>query len=264
MIRNNTRNISFCTVTYNSEKEISQLIQNIESLSEGAFSVDVFIVDNGSQDGTIDIVRHCANLYSNLVLIQPKENKGFGAGNNAVLKLIQSDYHVLINPDVRVQSPAVIQGLIDYMDQHQDVGLLSPKILNVDGTVQKLFRHNPTVLDMAIRFISPNLLKKRQDWYVHAETGYTQQGIIEQASGAFMFFRTSTFKEIAGFDERYFMYMEDADITRKINNVSKAVFFPEVSVTHKWHRQNHSNLKFIGYNIRSMAQYFNKWGWKFF
>ncbi|KFC33120.1 hypothetical protein LRK_14245 [Lacticaseibacillus rhamnosus K32] len=259
-----TKKVSFCTVTYNSEDEIEPMVQNIETLENDSFSVMLFVVDNGSQDGTVNTVKRLAKVFSNIVLVQPKENEGFGAGNNKVLGLIHSDYHILINPDVRIGSSKVIQSMIDYMEVHPDVGLLSPKILNVDGSVQKLYRHNPTVLDMALRFISPNLMKKRQAWYVHAETGYKRLGLIEQASGAFMFFRTSTFKEISGFDERYFMYMEDADITRKVNTISKAIFFPEVSVTHKWHRQNHSSLKFIGYTIRSMVQYFNKWGWKWF
>lgn len=259
-----TKEISFCTVTYNSEKEIAQLIENIESLDSNLFYSRVFIVDNGSQDDTVNIVSRLLKIYSNLVLIRPDVNKGFGAGNNQVLDLINSSYHILINPDVRIPSSEVIDKMIKYMDTHSNVGLLSPKILNIDGSVQKLYRHNPTVLDMALRFISPNLMKKRQNWFVHAETGYVQRGVIEQASGAFMFFRTSLFKNIEGFDDRYFMYMEDADITRKVNNVSQAIFFPEVSVTHKWNRQNHSNLRFIGYTIKSMVQYFNKWGWKLF
>ncbi|MGN8667044.1 glycosyltransferase family 2 protein [Lacticaseibacillus paracasei] len=263
-MNDNTKEISFCTVTYNSAKEVTQLIENIESLKSDLFSSRVFIVDNGSQDDTVNIVLKLSQEHSNLVLIRPDVNRGFGAGNNQVLNMITSDYHILINPDVRIPSSRTIEKMIGYMDTHSDVGLLSPKILNVDGSVQKLFRHNPTVLDMALRFISPNLMKKRQDWFVHEETGYTQSGVIDQASGAFMFFRTSVFKGIAGFDERYFMYLEDADITRKVNAVSKAIFYPEVSIMHKWNRQNHSKLKFIGYTIKSMVQYFNKWGWKLF
>jgi GT2 family glycosyltransferase len=254
--------VSFCTVTYNSRAEILRLIENIESLKISASSSELFVVDNGSSDDTVKVVRELANEYNNIRLIVPGDNKGFGAGNNAVLPLLDSDYHILVNPDVHIESGEQINSMISYMNEHLEVGLLSPKILNVNGSVQKLYKRNPTVMDMALRFISPKLMKKRQAWFVHDETGYNASGRIEHASGAFMFFRTSVFKAIDGFDERYFMYMEDADITREVNAISIAIFFPGATVVHKWKRQSHSNLKFMWYTVRSMIQYFSKWGWK--
>ena len=115
---------------------------------------------------------------------------------------------------------------------------------------------------MALRFISPKIMKKRQAWFVHEETGYTKIGKIGHASGAFMFFRTKVFKEIGGFDERYFMYMEDADITREVNRISKAIYYPNASVVHEWQRDSHKKIRFMIMTITSMVKYFDKWGWK--
>lgn len=261
-ILKNKIEVSFCTVTYNSSSKIVDFVKNIESLKSNIFNKKIYVVDSGSTDGTVAIVEELCTKYDDVSLMTPSKNGGFGFGNNYVIPSLTSDYHVVINPDVEIPSTQTIDDMVLYMEQHKEVGLLSPKIMNTDGTVQKLYKHNPSILDMALRFISPNVMKKRQSWFVHDETGYTQIGTIDHASGACMFFRTTIFKKVGGFDERYFMYMEDADITREVNQVSKAVFYPKVSVVHEWQRESHKKFKYTMYTLKSMAKYFNKWGWK--
>lgn len=256
-------NLTFSVVTYNNEELIDKLITNIENTLPSDVSATIFVIDNVSTDHTVDVIKRLQQNYDNIQLIQSKQNSGFGAGHNLVLPFLTSEYHILINPDVQIQSSQELNKMINFMQLHSDVGLLAPKILNTDGSIQKSYRRSPTILDMAIRFVSPKLMPKRQSWFVHDETGYNQQGSIEQVSGAFMFFRTSVFKEIGGFDERYFMYMEDADITRKVNEVSEAIFYPDANVTHEWKRDSHSNIKFTFIMLNSMRKYFNKWGWRF-
>lgn len=254
--------LSFCTVTYNNEEQIRALIENIEKSIPHGVSTTIFVVDNKSSDKTVETVLQCQTSFSNIKLIQPESNNGFGAGNNEVLPYLNSKYHVLVNPDISISSSEEIEKMMNYMNEHQEVGLLSPLILNSDGTIQKLYKRNPTVLDLGLRFISPNILKKRQNWYVHEESGYNHIGEIEHASGAFMLFRTETFKKIGGFDKRYFMYMEDDDITRKVNKISKAMFFPNAKVVHVWQRKSYKKIKYTLMEIKSMVKYFNKWGWK--
>jgi len=94
------------------------------------------------------------------------------------------------------------------------------------------------------------------------ESGYNKVMQIEYASGSFMVFRTSIFKQLKGFDTRFFMYLEDADITRRVNLVSKALFFPEARVIHKWERASYKSKKLAFVTLKSMYIYFNKWGWK--
>lgn len=259
-----TSTISFCIVTYNNEDRIVSLIENIEHSIPGTITSTIFVVDNKSTDETIDNILHCQSIFNNIKLIQPDVNEGFGAGNNKVLPYLNSTYHILINPDVSISSSNEIKRMIEYMDQHPEVGLLSPLIHNTDGTIQKLYKRNPSVLDMGLRFLSPNIMKKRQAWFVHEEPGYNKIDTIQHASGAFMFFRTSVFKNIGGFDERYFMYMEDADITRSVNNISKAVFYPKASIIHEWQRDSHKKKRYAIMTINSMVKYFNKWGWKWY
>lgn len=254
--------LSYCVVTYNNEDKIENLIDNLESVTPKVNPFNIYVVDNGSRDNTVRLVKNKAKNFNNIKLIIPDNNRGFGGGNNMVLQYLNSNYHILVNPDISISDSSQIKKMISYMENNKNIGLLSPKILNVDGTVQKLYKHNPSILDMALRFISPKIMPKRQLWFVHDETGYVKTGLIQHASGAFMFFRTNVFKDINGFDERYFMYMEDADITRKVNMVSKAFFYPDCYVTHVWARESSSNFRYTLMMLNSMRKYFNKWGWK--
>lgn len=258
----NSIKLSYCVVTYNSEDKIEKLINNLENVTPQMYTFNIYVVDNCSTDGTVKKVENKVKEFENIKLIIPDENKGFGGGNNMVLQYLDSNYHVLVNPDISISDSMQIEKMVEYMESNKDVGLLSPKILNVDGTTQKLYKHNPSILDMALRFISPKLMRKRQLWFVHDETGYVKTGLIEHASGAFMFFRTEIFKEVNGFDERYFMYVEDADITREVNKISKAVFYPNAFVTHVWARDSSKKLKYMLMMLNSMRKYFDKWGWK--
>lgn len=256
--------ISFSIVTYNNKHEIRKLVDNLLKITTVNSNFQIYIIDNGSVDGTIEFCRKLSHLNEHVKLIENNNNVGFGAAHNKVISLLKSKYHVILNPDIEIQDFEELSNMIDYLDKNEMVGLLSPLILNVDGSIQKLFKRQPTVMDLAIRFISPKFMKRRQDWFVREESGYNKIEKIDYASGCFMFFRTSVLKQINGFDERYFMYMEDADITRKTNEVSTAMFFPHSKITHAWQRASHKKLKFMIISVKSMIKYFSKWGWKFF
>ena len=254
--------ISFCTVTYNNQGGIAEFINNLESSLYTDVDFSIFVVDNCSTDKTVEIVAKLCKQHSNITLIKAKQNGGFSAGNNLVLPYLDSDYHIVLNSDIRIQDSNELRKMIDFMEEHGEIGLLSPKLISSNGKLQKLYRRNPSILDLGLRFISPKLMRKRQAWFMHEESGYNTIGPIENASGAFMLFRTSVFKQINGFDERYFMYMEDADITRTLNQHSEAIYFPQATFVHGWNRANRRNPKHILFMLQSMRKYFAKWGWK--
>jgi GT2 family glycosyltransferase len=141
--------------------------------------------------------------------------------------------------------------------------MLSPLVLSQDLSIQYLCKKNPTVFDMVIRRISPNIFKKRQDKYIMKESGYNKIIKLDYATGSFMVFRTEIYKELKGFDDSFFMYLEDADITRRVNQISKVEFYPDARVIHAWERKGHKSFKFALITVHSMIVYFNKWGWKF-
>lgn len=253
-------NISLSIVLYNQTVEqIETIIKTLNDLqSRTKYNYIFFLIDNNSSQKNIS--QFTSRLESNYKIIELYENIGFGGGHNCVLNMLESDIHIVMNPDIIINDFDGFDKAIEYLLLHGEIGLLSPKILNTDGSIQRLTRNDPTVLDLLIRFLGPNFMKKRQKDFVHFDTGYDSIQKIENATGSFMILKTSKFKDVNGFDTRYFMYMEDSDLTRTIGT---SVFYPYFSVIHEWARENHS-IKGILRIIISMIKYFNKWGWRFF
>jgi GT2 family glycosyltransferase len=250
-------------VTYNNssiiEKTVRSILNNTYNLN-----YKIIVHDNKSTDNTLEVIK---NLDSNNIeIIDSKTNYGFGYGHNRVVEHYSAKYYLIYNPDV-ILSNNVLKNLYDFMEQKKDIGMVIPKILYSNGEIQYLCKQNPTVFDLFFRrFIPENikfLFKKRNDWYEMRDTGYDKVFEIPYATGCFMFFRSSILKQIKGFDENFFMYLEDADITRRVNKISKCVFYPYSSVEHLWNRGSHKSLKLTWINIKSVFYYFNKWGWDF-
>ena len=195
------------------------------------------------------------------------ENVGYGKAHNwAIFHSEPSKYHLILNPDIII-SPGAISALIKFMDTNPDIGLVCPKILNEDGSIQYLNKRYPTVFDLFLRRFLPSPLKlffqKRLDYYEMKDVGYDSAYDVPFLTGCFMFCRKSVLKEIGGFDPEYFLYFEDVDLCRRIQRIHRTVYNPSVSVIHYWKREAHKNWLFTYYFICSAFRYFNRWGYKF-
>lgn len=193
-----------------------------------------------------------------------EDNIGYGRGNNRAIRLAMEEgcqYHLVVNPDVWFSSD-VIPTIWKYMEEHPEVGQIMPKVLFLDGNIQPLAKLLPTPMDMFCRMILPEwMFKRRNKRYELADSGYKNIMNVPCLSGCFMFFRTSTLQECGLFDERYFMYAEDFDLTRRIHRHFKTLFFPNVSIFHKFNRGSHRSLRLFLIHTMSMVRYFNKFGW---
>lgn len=254
--------VSVAVVFYNPTKvDVMQTLGNIQKLdSIEQISFSFYLIDNASTGkGLFNFIPK--RLNHNIYCKKLNENKGFGSGHNSVLNDLTSDFHIIMNPDVELKDLTGVIEAISYMKGHNNVGLLSPLVRNKDnGEIQYLNRKLPTVFDLFIRFLGPNVFKKRQEKFVKKEHGYDHIQEEENATGSFMIVRTSAFIELNGFDERFFMYFEDTDLTRRISKNYQVVFSPLLTVKHVWRRENHSLKGFVPM-IKSMVLYFNKWGW---
>ena len=252
--------ISIAIVTYNNENIIENTLNSLVKSLEYKLDYVIYVIDNNSTDKTLNIVK---SLKGNIVIIENKRNVGFGTGHNKVIEIIQSRYHIVVNPDITIVNDCIID-MFSYMEENPAIGLLTPLIKYPDGNIQYLCKRNPTVADLVIRLLLKDHFKNRQNYYVRMETGYNRPFTVDYSSGCFMFFRTEIFKGIGGFDENFFMYLEDADITRRVNEVSKTVFYPYNFVVHEWQRGSHKNFKLMWINIKSAFYYFKKWGLKLY
>lgn len=257
--------ISVAVVFYNPTRdELLQTRHNIESLlSLDSFHFSFYLIDNGSS--TQKIEQKVFDKVKNVVnFVELKNNYGFGKGHNAVLDKLDSKYHVLMNPDITINDLEGFKAAIGYLDKHQDIVLLSPLVRDKEtGNIQYLNRKEPTVLDLFIRFLGPRFFYKRQQRFTKQLDGYDHIQTEENATGSFMILRTSAFKELRGFDPRFFMYFEDTDLTVRLSKIGKVIIYPQFTVYHGWRRANHS-LKGMMPMIQSMIKYFNKWGWRWY
>lgn len=196
-------------------------------------------------------------------------NAGYGRGHNRALEeCSESMYHVIINPDIII-TPSTIESLSGFMNDNPNIGMVCSKVLNEDGSIQPLNKRYPTVFDLFVRRFLPKrlhgLLEKRLAKYETRDIGYETIHDVEYLSGCFMFCRTDALKAVGGFDDRYFMYFEDADLSRKIQQAGyHTIYYPHATVTHLWERASHKSIKMTLVFIVNMIRYFNKWGWKWF
>jgi GT2 family glycosyltransferase len=249
-------------VIYNNPPE---MIRNaIKSFLSCSLNYTLHVIDNSPTQA----------LKSSLVDLPVKyhfygSNAGYGRGHNRVIEeCLESKYHVIINPDIII-APETIETLSCYMDENPDIGMVSPKVLNEDGSIQHLNKRYPTVFDLFARRYFPkslhSLLKKRFAKYETRDIGYDTIHDVEFMTGCFMFCRTSVLQSVGGFDERYFMYFEDCDLGQKFQNAGyRTVYYPSASVTHLWERASHKSIRMTWVLIVNMVRYFNKWGWRFF
>lgn len=194
----------------------------------------------------------------------PHENNGYGGGHNVALreaKRLGSTYHLVVNPDVWF-GPEVIPSLVSYMDEHEDVGQMMPKVLYPNGQVQRLAKMLPTPFDFIGRFCMPRfLINRRNKIFELQQSGYTKVMNLPYLSGCFMFFRMSALDEVGLFDEHFFMYAEDIDMTRRMHQKYQTLYFPPAIIYHTFTRGSRKSLRLLRIHIVNIIMYLNKWGW---
>lgn len=255
------RQLLLLLVAYHpSSLEVEQLQACLAKLPP---EVGYAVVVNDHQPGEpVDQLAAEADLF----LANPN-NPGYGrAVNRLVVRLGPLPPYIgVLNTDLSWESGSFEQ-LLAWLQQHPQVSLAVPQILDEQGTPQKLCKHHPTVLGLFSRRFLPNGLKpgwlKRYDrWYVMADQNYKEVFEAPYLSGCCMLIRSEAFRRVGGFDERYFLYLEDADLTRSLAREGRCVHLPVASVVHGWGRGNYRNLGLMAVNLTSAWHYFRKWGW---
>ena len=246
--------VSGCIVTYNNMRTIGKAISSVLENTKCDFRL--YAVDNGSSDGTPDYIR---KTFPGVTVIETGKNMGFGAGHNYILDRLDSDYHVIINPDVIIRDD-VISKMADYLDAHEEAGMLSPKVLFPDGREQVLGKRIPLPHYLVASRLRGDKPSKLLTEYAMLDCDLSKPVQIQNATGCFIFIRTALFRELGGFDKRYFMYFEDCDLTREVNRVSKVLYYPDATVYHEWGRDSKRNTRLKMIHIQSMLKYYAKWG----
>jgi GT2 family glycosyltransferase len=233
----------------------------MNSLSRCNLALTIYIIDNSPTD----ILRRFFDENTTVYIHNPS-NPGFGAAHNLALEQSAAAgfaYHLVINADVRFGVDVLIP-MLEHMEHHPRVGQMMPCVKNPDGTLQRLCKLVPTPVDLLFRRILPRRMKEAhsQHFELHA-SGYDQVMFVPYLSGCFMLLRQAALQEVGYFDERFFMYPEDIDLTRRIAEKYETVFYPLVSVTHSHGAASQTSFKMFVIHAVNIVRYFNKWGWLF-
>ncbi len=239
--------LSAAIVTYNDFEKVRDAYFSVKENTK-RYPLKLYIIDNGSLDGTLDFFKDC-----DVTVIENGKNLGFGAAHNKALGLPLGKYHFIINPDIKISSD-VLSDMADFMDENPDICLAMPQILNSDGSVQYLPKEIPTAKSLFLGRFSDEIRRR----YVWADKEVIKPCDIDFCSGCFMCVKSDTFKALGGFDERYFMYLEDADLTLRAKKLGRAVINPDISVSHIWERESAKKIKYLLIHISSAIKFLNK------
>ena len=237
--------ISAAVVTYRDGAKAQKAAESILKNTK-RYPLKLYIIDNASPDGTADLFENTEGV----TLVREKQNLGFGAAHNEVLKSEIGKYHFVINPDITFYTD-VLSDIVDYMEKNPDVAMLMPRILNPDGSEQFLPKEIPTFRRLFLGRLSDKIRKN----YTWADRKIKTVTDVDFCTGCFFCIRGEVFKAVNGFSPQYFMYLEDADLTLKAKKYGRTVMHPDICVTHAWERGSSKNLKLLIIHTKSALKF---------
>lgn len=250
--------VSISIVTY--KTDLGELKKCFSSLTSKIVD-KIYIVDNSQEKYIEDFCKDYPNVeYCS------RSNIGYGPAHNvAIRKSLEAGtkYHLVLNSDVYFE-PDTLDKITAYMDAHEDVAQLQPNVVYPNGKEQYTVRLLPSPANLIFRrFLPKSMVTKMNYRYCLEFDDHKHPFNVPYHQGSFMFFRTECFKKVGLFDERYFMYPEDIDITRRMHKYYKTMFWPEVTIVHAHRAASYKSKKMLKIHMVNMIKYFNKWGWFF-
>ncbi len=244
--------ISASIVLYN--EDIDLLRKTVDSFLQIDEHFQLFLIDNSPNPTQPSFDN------TNIEYIANHSNVGFGAGHNKVIDKIKnkSKYHLVLNPDVQFE-PQVISELIKKLETENEVSMIAPRIIFPNKEFQISCRKYPTFLALLSRRFG--VLKKYTQKFEYQKSALQKPLYPDYIHGCFMLFKTQDFVDLNGFDERYFLYMEDVDICKKIDAIGMhKIYYPHVQIIHALRKGSSKNFQMFARHLTSAMKYFNKWG----
>lgn len=257
--------LSITIVNYN-QKYFPSLC--LEALDKSEFKdFEIIVCDNNSEDESIGFLKKVAR-EGGIKLMEPGKNIGYGAGHNLAAKKAKGEFILILNTDITVE-PETLGRLVNYLGKNENVGIVGPKLVYHNGTIQQSCRRDFKLFDL---FIKRSFLrrfggfKKRYEKYVMADFDHEKMQEVDLITGAFMMMPRAVFEAVGGFDERYFLFMEDFDLCKKVRAAGyKVVYYPGAVAKHYHKRLSEGGLlslllKRVSWlHFASAMKYFLKW-----
>lgn len=223
-------------------------------------NVEVIVIDNNSDDGTTEMVR---TSFPAVRLIANKVNRGFASANNQALAIARGRYILFLNPDAELVNDALWQ-MYKFIQEQPLVGLIGPELKNDDGSLQRSCRRFPTfwsafIVLLKLHNFFPNNFSVRQ-YYMWSFKHQTIRR-VDQVMGACMMVSRNVLDEVGYFDERFFIFFEEVDLSKRINEAGYIIFFyPEAVVRHR--RSSAFQQRRVLWRQWHFAKSFRRYFWK--
>ncbi|WOJ93523.1 glycosyltransferase [Congregibacter variabilis] len=234
--------------------------------------VSLTLLDN---DSTADYRQEVADLVAqfqaqdssawSLHFHLSSHNAGFGAGHNQALQDSSDRYLLILNPDVEL-APAALREALFFLNSQSDVVAVNPFCERGDGSPEYLCKRYPTIFDLVLRGLPFSALRERfavrLAHYEYGERDADVPAEVELLSGACLLCRQSAFTAVGRFDERFFMYFEDFDLSLRLASQGRLMYLPTMRIVHHGGFAARKGLRHIIWFARSAARFFSVHGWR--
>lgn len=250
--------LSIIIVTW---KVKDKLRANLEALSRLAvdFDWEVFVVDNNSKDGTVEMVQE---NFPSVKLIVNQENLGFAKANNQCLKQATGDFILLLNPDMKVGSDT-LKNLVSWLEKNPQAWVTGGKLIDENNKIIINVRHFPQFSDqLAIILKLPHIFPGIVNKYLAKDFDYAKPAQVDSVRGSFFAMRRECVEKVGLLDERFFVWFEEVDYCRRVYDAGGEVWYTPEAVCVDYVGQSFGQLS----NTRTQAifrasqlKYFKKW-----
>jgi GT2 family glycosyltransferase len=242
--------LSIIILCWNDKKVIDDCLKSIYSTTL-AIDFEVIVSDNGSTDGSIDLIR---GRYPEVRVIENGQNLRFAKGNNVGIRESRGDYLLILNPDTII-NPDTLDEMVKFADQHPEAAAFGCKVLNADGSYQISGRPFTTIRGEWIAALYLRPLGYLCNWFTSdlymGWTGETERP-VDWLSGCFILARSEVLRRIGGFDAQFFYYYEDMDLCRRIWEAGHQILYvPDCSIIHLKGESTNKRLPAINFILDS-------------
>jgi len=242
--------------------EVKDLLrENLTALLNDSQNIEleIFVVDNNSSDGTVEMVRRD---FSQVSLIKNTDNAGFAKANNQAIGKTKGKYILLLNPDMKVL-PGTLEGMVRWMEEHQEAGVAGCRLITKSGQTVPHVRRFPSVLDqLSIVLKLPHLFPGILNAYLRTNFDYNREAEVDSIRGSFFMIRREALEKIGLLDEQFFIWFEEVDYCHRVKKAGwKVMYTPAVQCV-DYVGQSFKLIKRGAaqkYFRDSMLKYFKKW-----
>jgi len=245
--------VSVVIVNYNVQYFLEQCILSVQAASK-KITTEIIVVDNNSND---ESCKFLLEKYPEVVLLQNKENVGFSKANNQGVKIATGNYVLILNPDT-VIAEDTLNKVVAYSKSKLNLGVLGVKLIDGSGNFAPESKRGIPTPNASFNKLF-GISSKRTGKYYATHLNENESGIIKVASGAFMFIKRAVFNEVKGFNEAYFMYGEDIDLSMKLlNSGYQNYYYADTQIIHFKGESTTKDVKYLNYFHQAMRIFYKR------